>query len=124
MVTSEGDMAQADETGDEEGRSDDGFVEGSDPGGSGRRRKKRQPGNIIIKYQPRNFTDYLFDVMYMYVHVVPNLLVNRSQGVSAFLHVIVVSTLISSGLYPFVSFFGKQKHVHIQYVGTFIYIYY
>lgn len=48
MVTSEGDMAQADETGDEEGRSDDGFVEGNDPGGSGRRRKKRQPGNIII----------------------------------------------------------------------------
>lgn len=38
-------MAQADETGDEgEGRSDDGFVEGNDPGGSGRRRKKRQPG--------------------------------------------------------------------------------
>uniref|UniRef100_A0A1X7U728 Uncharacterized protein n=1 Tax=Amphimedon queenslandica TaxID=400682 RepID=A0A1X7U728_AMPQE len=53
MVTSEGDMAQADETGDEEGRSDDGFVEGNDPGGSGRRRKKRQPvliGVIILTY--------------------------------------------------------------------------
>ena len=45
-TTSEGDMAQADEMGDEgEGQSDDGFVEGNDVGGSGRRRtKKKQQG--------------------------------------------------------------------------------
>lgn len=42
-TTSEGDMAQADEMGDEgEGHSDDGFVEGSEGNGGRRRIKKRQ----------------------------------------------------------------------------------
>jgi hypothetical protein len=47
-VTSEGDMAQADEMGDEgEGHSDDGFVDGTEFGSARRRTKKRQ-GNISI----------------------------------------------------------------------------
>ena len=51
-MSEEGDMAQADEMGEGEGR-DDGFVEGIDP--VGRRRNKKRSGKVLGQaFSPSN----------------------------------------------------------------------